>query len=1165
MAVIREENFLGQQRVDVPHLRSLDAGVDGDIDVLAGSILSGKAPTIVSGFVVLTSNMTGAAVTNLQIATANSVVMHYLASENGTILNVPADRPIETLNASNSRLQGAFTASATNYVGLDYLRQADPATADLVQFLDADTLQETPKRVPLARTLDYVLSVSVQDFSITPGICPLCIVVTDSENHIVSITDARNMFAGLGTGGSVPNALGSYAWPGGRTSSSDNSVFTDGDKAIPSLQDWMKAVLSRVWELGGGERWFSPTADRNVIMTRTGSPLSNGEYFSWDGSNLSWSGISFLFDNSTGFRNDVTSSSLALPDGYCLYVDLDRTQNRISGTNALTAQIAPLATLGTPAVPGSRWIMAWRLGSGNFCVYTRDTSFPVNSSYQPATQSALGIVKLNYGSAVAPAPVVPVTNSAGNVVGLGLSRANAGGATAPGVGTLAIGPDSTDDLTITIGNTASKTFALGLQTLSAYDFTIGDGVNSIGDFNASDFGNDVALAINAAIAAVPTIGGIKSCNLLLKTGSYTVVNNSVTVDNSITSFSITGESEHTTILFSVGNTVPVFNIAQSTLGNSTRVIRSIRLKLVSITAAGVIIPQVQLAGANNLFIYDSSVFGISSPTSGGPTTGMFVNSSTGPVIGAFSSTSFIKCSTGSYGTTIATNGQTAGINLTGSSQVVFDNCLMDHPSSGPLMKIDNSTYIHVTNCQMFLPAVDAVQIGGTTACSNVFFQENRFIQNFTTTGTTLASCVAGIRCVTGGCAQLNVSNNTFENCDIGVYLDNSNGIISHNIFNAAVSGASARGVYGIVIAGTAASNDVLVDSNYIVNLADVRIASSGSPAKPNVAGVLIGTSGAGNVRITNNTIETLSGIGAGVALQGNTNDCIIANNRISTCTYGHFSLSSTSHVNMSVQSNIVSNFTGSGITVSTISNSTIANNTIQVNYNPGSAATTNGISISGNCTSLGIIGNTINIKETTFLNSRLTAIGVNFLAGATAVNVNDNFINLDGGNTNRGIWTSSSPSSNLLFEGNSIYFTNSGGVANGATNTGIVLATSTSSAVNNNEISMNASQTIASDGFAISFGGSSFSSINGNNISSSIGGGNLSLLIYVNLFGCTNISMTSNTITTAQDLTNTPVIFNFSSTTASTCYALGNTAFVGGGGATMFSSAPNSSANPTLS
>lgn len=1161
MSVERSNNWLGNSRADIPQLRSTDSSVCADFDVGFGSIISGKAPLIVSGFVTLTSNVINTPVTNLQISTAGSVVMHYLASENGTILNVPNDRAIETLNASNTRLQGAFTASATNYVGLDYLRSADPTTADVLQFLDSDTLQETPKRVPLARTLDYTLNISVQDFSVTPGICPLAIVVTDSENRIISITDARNMFCGLGSGGSVPNALFSYAWPGGRTSSVDNSVFTDGDKAIPSLHDWQVAVMSRIFELGGGERWFSPTADRNVIMTRTGSPLANGEFFSWvsGSSTLSWSGISFLFDNSTGSRNDVTSSSVVLPDGYCLYVDLDRTQNHISGTNALNAQIAPLATLGTPAVPGARWIMAWRLGSGNFCVYTRDTSFPVGSSYQPATQSALGITILNYGSYAAPAPIVAVTNSAGNVVGPGISRANAGGATAPGAGTLAIGPDTTDDLTLTIGNTASKTFAYGLQTLSSFNFSIGNGTDSLGDFNTNDsaYGGDIGACLNAVLAAIPSVGTAgKNANVLIKSGVYTATTG-VSVPTGIGSLTITGEEGGVTI--KSGGSVVLFTFGAS--GNSN-ILNFNRIHIIENSGSNTGKFMLTAGFSCTVNATDSILCSMTGPANSsiGSITGRFTNCTflSNGINGCFVNARFEKCSFGvlTIGSPPIGNAL-AGAVLQDCVNVVFEQCVFS--INKPWIQADNCNTVMLQN-SYGQADLGAMIIGTTTACSNMTLRGCHLIQQGTTSTTTTSAMNSAVKSLNSGNSGIIVDGCILDNYDVGVYLQGCvNSKVVNNVINGTANSVTSRGVYGVVLGDGGTITGVSVCNNTITGLKDTRISGI-----VQTAGVYTGYSSALQIiNIDNNQINSLSSNNAaavqfftstanGVSICGNT---ISLDSFSESMAYGvYFEQSSgSSRTDVRINNNYIGCQIAGVSTSVTTTYATINNNTIYLLNGAGTATSVYGLYLLG--VNITASGNSILGQATS---SFITMYGIEVPAG--------NYMSLSGNNIDL-----------VTPVGSGIRMGDTGGecdFASIANNTikfsdqtqtavleGIILANAKSGNISNNLIYMDA-PAVASIG--ISLQSVDYTSISGNAINSQVGAFT-ELTDYCVFNTVDNLSVIGNTVTTTKNGTACTIFSWTNPSDATSCLAISNVAYGNVSSMSIFGgSSPNVTSNVKL-
>ena len=375
MAIIRQSNFLGQQRIDVPHLRAIESGVAADFDVLAGKIMAGTEALVVKGFEISMSGAVGSSATSLQLLTADSVLLHPNASEAGTVFAVPATEDVQTLNSSNAKVEGSFTASSINYIGIDLIRQADDATADLVKFIDPVTKAEVSKTVPLARTLQYLISISTIDFDATPRVAPVAKVTVDSTGIVTAIEDCRPLFFRLGAGGSNPDNQSFFPWAQGRTElTTGESLFEGGDKAIQSDKMWRDAIMTRLWEIGGGEFWYNATSDRDTKLTFSSDVLpATGTNFDWDlgAETFEWGGVSIVFANTTGWYNDINDGSEVLEDGECLYFDVDRSANRTGGT-ALTVAKAVLTELGAPSVPGSRFIFAWRKGDD---VFVRDYPF----------------------------------------------------------------------------------------------------------------------------------------------------------------------------------------------------------------------------------------------------------------------------------------------------------------------------------------------------------------------------------------------------------------------------------------------------------------------------------------------------------------------------------------------------------------------------------------------------------------------------------------------------------------------------------------------------------------------------------------------------------------------------------------------------------------------
>lgn len=437
MAIRRQQNWLGQERVDVADLRAIESGVTNDFDVLAGRVLAGRQALIVRGFTISTANTSGNPADQLQLSVASGLLLHQNGSEAGTLFFVDDNASAEVLASTNAKVQGAFTASSTNYVGIDLRRTEDSATSDLKQFLDANTKLEIPKTVPTARTMGFKIIISTQPFSVASNVCPIAKVVTNGSNSVVSITDARQMMFRLGSGGDSPNAGSQYAW----ASRSENAItfnpptttddpFTGADKSITSMKQWMDAMMSRLWELGGGEHWYSTTARDNVkVVYNPPSVGSDNWSYNSGTSTLSWNEIQLAFENSTVYFNDIADGSAVLSsNGQCLYVDIDRTQS----ASALVPVVGSLLSLGLSSTPGARFILAWRL---NDVIHVRDRAYELGRvSEVPATTTTLGSVVLNQTPADALLPSV-VTIMADGRIQVTATANNTTAATFTGFGT----------------------------------------------------------------------------------------------------------------------------------------------------------------------------------------------------------------------------------------------------------------------------------------------------------------------------------------------------------------------------------------------------------------------------------------------------------------------------------------------------------------------------------------------------------------------------------------------------------------------------------------------------------------------------------------------------------------------------------------------------------
>lgn len=288
MGVKRRVNWISQQRVDVPDMRALESAVSNDFDELIKSFVTGTTQGyILRGFEFSMAGAIGGAASGLQLIVDPGAVFHVSSSQSGTFYLVPSGTPVQQLNsATNTIIDGAFTPSAINYIGLEYERFIDDTTSSQVYIWNPTTNNETTKNAPRAQILRYRIKITTSTFA--TNVLPIATVTTDSGNNVISITDARWMLFRLGTGGASPNPFYVYPWtaqPEGRTenpsTSSSNSInpFHGGDKMLMTLKDWMNAMMTAIQEIKGTVYWYGPGTAGSIESLRQdlGNTVTTGK------------------------------------------------------------------------------------------------------------------------------------------------------------------------------------------------------------------------------------------------------------------------------------------------------------------------------------------------------------------------------------------------------------------------------------------------------------------------------------------------------------------------------------------------------------------------------------------------------------------------------------------------------------------------------------------------------------------------------------------------------------------------------------------------------------------------------------------------------------------------------------------------------------------------
>ena len=421
MAVKRRVNFLSQARVDAPDMRALESAASNDFDEMFQSFVTGtSAGYVVRGFRISMAGAIGGAASGLNMLVDPGALLHTQSSQSGTFYLVPVGTPAQQLNsATNTIVDGAFAPSAINYVGLEYERFVDDTTSSQVYLWNPSTNNETTKNAPRATILRYRIKISTSTPAST--VLPVCTVLTDSGNNVVSISDARPLFGRLGRGGFAADPFYNYGWSDGRTenpsSSSANSVdpFAGGDKAIGNIKDLFDAIMTAIKEIKGTTYWYSQSSSGsleslredlgNTVITGRGTITHSGAIaglINWsDDINIRVIGSRLAYT----LVANPTSTDITLGDDQAAYITLVRgvtiVPNLIyTNSSSIVTSVGSVAWTG-PLQTGD-WIKVGAdSDSGYYKILTVDSSSQVTltESFGGLSTGAVGIKsKYAFGS-----------------------------------------------------------------------------------------------------------------------------------------------------------------------------------------------------------------------------------------------------------------------------------------------------------------------------------------------------------------------------------------------------------------------------------------------------------------------------------------------------------------------------------------------------------------------------------------------------------------------------------------------------------------------------------------------------------------------------------------------------------------------------------------------
>jgi len=332
MAVLGRVLIASQERIDLPDLLAVDGFTSADFKAIVSSFTGDKS-YIVKGLDVINPAACISA-SSLSIKVSDCLIFAPTSPSGPFFQGLPEGHELSEPLIPN------LIAGATNYV---YAVLATQTTAsDQRAFWDPDSTDEwgseTVQEVDTQTILTINIGVSTSSFP--EGTIPICKV--QMSNVITSITDCRNLYFRLGTGGQSPDTLNQLLLtpesPITISASGGNNPFQGGDKDISSMKQFMDIVMTRLKEISGDIFWYdssSPMSIKKLWWHSLASTLKSRGEWVHDQSiagKLSWTAdiniLSLIDKRNTILRKgDVT-----LQDGQVAFLELKQ-DYPINGTS----------------------------------------------------------------------------------------------------------------------------------------------------------------------------------------------------------------------------------------------------------------------------------------------------------------------------------------------------------------------------------------------------------------------------------------------------------------------------------------------------------------------------------------------------------------------------------------------------------------------------------------------------------------------------------------------------------------------------------------------------------------------------------------------------------------------------------------------------------------
>lgn len=312
MAILSRVNYLSQQRLDLQHVIANDSFNAFDLRAFAYVFNGLEKNYVVRGLEVTALN--GFTVT---VKVSNCLILFPLDNE-ASFFYGSADAVDEIINIPPST-EKVFVEA--------YLERVTETPVTAAFFDPSNTNEQNPAGQEFNASVDFQSIVKLQLRYNTDGFSvdaiPIAIFKTDSTK-VVDISDARDLFFRLGTGGSLPSPYKKYAWSSVREENalpasaiylnqftSQNPYYTQdangsiNDKALTNMKDWMDAIMTIIAEMKGSITWYAPIAGKTIPSLLFLNPNATSFIPSIDGRTLTWTGTALQSRSVTGSSDPI--------------------------------------------------------------------------------------------------------------------------------------------------------------------------------------------------------------------------------------------------------------------------------------------------------------------------------------------------------------------------------------------------------------------------------------------------------------------------------------------------------------------------------------------------------------------------------------------------------------------------------------------------------------------------------------------------------------------------------------------------------------------------------------------------------------------------------------------------------------------------------------------